>query len=64
MNDALRKPSLIRYGFFALPLAFAGLPLYMHMPDLYAREFGLNLAVLGTVLLVIRLIDAVQDPVL
>ena len=64
MNDALRKPSLIRYGFFAMPLAFAGLPLYMHMPDLYAREFGLNLAVLGTVLLVIRLIDAVQDPVL
>ncbi len=51
-----------RYGLLGLPLAFCALPLYVLMPNLYAREWGVSLAALGAVLLVARLLDAVIDP--
>ena len=51
-----------RYGFLGLPLAFVALPLYVLLPNHYAREFGVPLAALGTLLLAVRLLDAVMDP--
>lgn len=56
--------SLFQYGFIALPVAFAGFPLYVLAPDFYATHHGLSLTLLGTLLLVIRLFDAVQDPLI
>ena len=53
-----------RYGLLGLPLAFCALPLYVLMPNFYAREWGVPLAALGTVLLAARLLDAVIDPLL
>ena len=51
-----------RYGLLGLPLAFCALPLYVLMPNLYARQWGVSLAALGAVLLAARLFDAVLDP--
>lgn len=58
------KLSLFQYGFFALPLAFAGLPLYVYAPDFYTRDLGLNIGLIGIILLAIRMFDAIQDPVI
>lgn len=55
---------LIGYSFIALPLAFAGLPLYIHAPDFYTRDLGMSLGLIGAILLFVRLFDAVQDPVI
>ena len=52
----------LRYGALALPLAFVALPLYVLLPSLYAREFGVPLGVLGAVLLGTRAFDALLDP--
>ena len=52
----------LRYGLLGLPLAFAALPLYVILPNHYAREFGVPLATLGALLLAARLSDAVIDP--
>ncbi len=52
----------LRYGLLGLPLAFVALPLYVILPNHYAREFGVPLAALGGVLLAARLFDAVIDP--
>ena len=52
----------LRYGLLGLPLAFVALPLYVVLPNHYAREFGVPLATLGAVLLAARLFDAVIDP--
>lgn len=60
--ESLHKPQLIQYSLLAFPLAFVGLPLYMHAPEFYASEVGLSLVSLGVALLVLRFIDAVQDP--
>ena len=54
----------LRYGLLGLPLAFVALPLYVVLPNHYAREFGVPLATLGLVLLVARLLDALVDPLI
>ncbi|CAN7158676.1 MFS transporter [Acidovorax sp. LjRoot66] len=54
----------LAYGLLGLPLAFVALPLYVLLPNHYAREFGMPLATLGGVLLAARLFDAVSDPLL
>lgn len=54
----------LRYGLMGLPLAFVALPLYVVLPNHYAREFGASLVSLGAVLLAVRLFDAVIDPLL
>lgn len=60
----LPKKDLAQYGQLALPLAFAGMPLYIHAPDFYAAQFGASLATIGLLLLLLRCIDAVQDPII
>ncbi len=54
----------LAYGLLGLPLAFVALPLYVLLPNHYAREFGMPLAKLGAVLLAARLFDALTDPLL
>jgi GPH family glycoside/pentoside/hexuronide:cation symporter len=54
----------LRYGLLGLPLAFVALPLYVLLPNHYARAFGVPLATLGAVLLGARLLDALVDPLL
>ncbi len=51
-----------RYGLMGFPLAFVALPLYVVLPNFYARTFGVPLATLGAVLLGARLFDAFIDP--
>lgn len=63
-NKTPNKLSLFQYAFLALPLAFAGLPLYIHAPDFYIRDLGMNIGLLGAILLFIRLFDAFQDPLI
>ena len=55
-------PGALAYGLLALPLAFAALPLYVHVPSYYATQAGLDLAWLGMILLLARLADAGIDP--
>ena len=50
------------YGLLGLPLAFMALPLYVHLPHVYASRYGMSLTTLGTVLLLARLFDALTDP--
>lgn len=57
--DAIR---LGAYGGFALPLAFAALPLYVQWPAHAASAWGMPLATLGMLLLAVRLGDAFVDP--
>lgn len=53
-----------RYGLLGLPLAFAALPIYVHVPHLYAAEMGLSLSLVGAILLATRVADAFADPLI
>ena len=62
-HEFSRRDGLL-YGSLGLPLAFVALPLYVILPNHYAREFGVPLALLGALLLAARLLDAFIDPLL
>jgi Na+/melibiose symporter-like transporter len=53
---------ILAYGLLGLPLAFAALPIYVHVPRYYAETTGMELALLGFILLGARLLDAGIDP--
>jgi glycoside/pentoside/hexuronide:cation symporter, GPH family len=54
----------LNYGLLGFALAFVALPLYVILPNHYAREFGVPLSTLGALLLGARLFDAFIDPLL
>ncbi|MGB3176532.1 MAG: MFS transporter [Albidovulum sp.] len=53
-----------RVSLYAMMLAAAGIPLYIHLPRFASVNLGIGLGAIGTILLVIRLIDLVQDPLI
>ena len=55
---------VLAYGALGLPLAMAALPVYVHVPRLYAETTGMSLSLLGALLLAVRLADAGIDPLL
>lgn len=63
-SDAIPRRAVLAYGALGLPLAFAALPLYVHVPRLYTESIGLPLAAVGGVLLAARALDAVSDPLI
>lgn len=53
---------ILAYGVLGLPLSFAALPIYAHVPHFYAAGTGMSLSLLGFILLGVRLLDALTDP--
>jgi Na+/melibiose symporter-like transporter len=58
----LSNSALFYYGLFGLPLALVALPVYVYVPQFYAEKFGLSLTLIGSALLIARLLDAFIDP--
>ncbi|MBO3761789.1 MFS transporter [Ciceribacter sp. L1K22] len=56
------RVSLFFYALPAIPLAAMALPFYVIAPTFYAEQLGVSAAGLGVVLLLIRLFDAISDP--
>lgn len=54
--------TVLSYASMALPIAFAGIPIYILLPDFYATQHQVSLSSLGLALLLLRIIDSVQDP--
>lgn len=59
-----RSQGYWRVGFLAMALATASIPIYIHLPSFAATRFGLSLSQVGTILLLIRIVDFLQDPLL
>ncbi|SMR72010.1 Na+/melibiose symporter [Aliiroseovarius halocynthiae] len=53
-----------RVSLYAMMLAAAGIPLYIHLPRFASVDLGIGLGTIGTLLLVIRVVDFAQDPLL
>ena len=54
----------LKYSLIAFPLAFAGIPIYLHAPDYYVTNIGIKIEIIGFALLLLRLVDAILDPLI
>lgn len=63
MNKIDNK-SLISYSLLAFCLSFVGLPIYIYLPSYYADNFDVSLQSIAVILLITRLFDTIQDPVI
>ena len=63
-TQVLSRRQLLAYALLAAPLAMAALPVYVHVPKFYGDTLGMPLALVGAILLAVRLFDAVQDPLI
>lgn len=60
--NPLPRTRLLAYGGLGLPLAFAALPLYVHLAPFYSSVLSLSL--IGAILLALRFLDAAIDPLI
>jgi Na+/melibiose symporter-like transporter len=58
----ISRRMLLAYALPAAPLAALGLPLYSLVPTYYTETLGLPIASVGWALLLVRLVDAITDP--
>lgn len=63
-DQRLPLPRVIAYALPAIPLAALTLPLYVLVPTFYTETLGLSLASVGFALLIVRIFDAVNDPLI
>jgi GPH family glycoside/pentoside/hexuronide:cation symporter len=61
-NTGKNSSVILRYSLMAFPLAFLGIPLYMHLPKFYHDYYGLSLEFIGVILFASRLLDTFVDP--
>lgn len=61
MNSRSAFSQPLIYGFASWPLAMLGIPLYVYLPSYY-HQLGLELAVIGSMLLLARISDVISDP--
>lgn len=54
----------IAYAAPAFALAVVGIPIYVYLPKFYSDTLGVNVAVLGALLLAARIFDAITDPLI
>jgi GPH family glycoside/pentoside/hexuronide:cation symporter len=54
----------IAYGLPAFALAVVGIPVYVYLPKFYSDVVGIDIAMMGFILLGVRLFDAVSDPLI
>ena len=62
--SALSLTRIIAYALPAIPLAALTLPLYILVPTFYTETLGLSLGTVGAALLFVRIIDALNDPLI
>lgn len=62
VSGQVRLTVRIGYALPALALAVVGIPVYVYMPKFYTDVMGLSAATAGSVLMAVRLFDALSDP--
>ena len=62
--DRLSKKTLFYYSLTDLPIAMSLFPVAVFIPRFYASDMGISLALVGTIIIVVRLFDVVTDPLM
>ena len=60
----LSRADKLTYALPALPLAVIGIPVYVFLPKFYTDTMGLDISIIGFLLMAVRVFDAVTDPLI
>ncbi len=60
--DSMSFAKKLSYAAPAFALAVVGIPIYVYLPKFYSDVVGVNITVVGVVLLGVRIFDGVTDP--
>ena len=60
----LKPLEKIAYAAPAFSLAVVGIPVYIYIPKFYTDVVGVHISAMGTILLFVRLFDAITDPLI
>ena len=63
-GEHMQYSQRLLYALPAMPLAALTLPLYIIVPTFYSETLGLSLSVVASALLIVRVLDAVNDPLI
>ena len=63
-RNRLPWPTKVAYGLPAFALAVVGIPVYVYIPKFYSDVVGIDIAVMGVILMAVRVFDAVSDPLI
>ena len=63
-HKKLPKKTLFFYGLSEMSITVANVPLAAYIPNYYAADLGVSLAVIGTVWMLARIFDAITDPLI
>lgn len=63
-SDKLNRSTLFYYSLTDLPIAMSLFPVMVFIPRFYASDVGVSLALVGTILLVVRIFDVITDPLM
>ena len=54
----------LSYGMPAFALAVVGIPVYVYLPKFYSDVVGIDIRIMGLILMGVRIFDAVSDPLI
>lgn len=63
-SGTLTNRKLYGYALTEMPLSMAATPMALFIAPFYARDLGLSLAVVGTILMLARISDVISDPLI
>ena len=64
MSGGLKRSTLFYYSLTDMPVMMSIFPAIVFIPRYYASEVGVSLAMIGTILLVVRWLDVLTDPLM
>lgn len=64
MKETVPFSKRIAYSAPAFALALVGIPIYVYIPKFYTDVVGVHIAILGYLILAVRLFDAFTDPII
>lgn len=64
MKATSNTSKLLSYGLLGCAVGMVAVPIYIQVPYLYSRVYGVPAAWVGSILLISRLIDAILDPII
>jgi Na+/melibiose symporter-like transporter len=64
VSTTLKRSTLFYYSLTDLPVAMSIFPVIVFIPRFYASDIGVSLALVGTIMIGVRIFDVLTDPLM